>query len=116
MLVSNYDPTDLRGQDELKAEKANQERLAKEVEEGDWKWLMGKPRGRRIVWRLLAEAGVDRLSFNTNALVMAFNEGNRSSGNRTLAKIFSHCPDQYSLMHRENTNVRDSDGNGPKSN
>jgi hypothetical protein len=117
VLVSIYDPTDLRGQEELKAEKANQDRLAQEVEDGDWKWLMASKRGRRIVWRLLEQAGVFRSSFNTNALLMAFAEGNRNFGNRTLAKIHTLCPELFPVMMKENTNgVRDSDGNGPKSN
>ena len=36
----------------------------------------GSKRGRRIVWRFLERAGVYRLSFNTNAMAMAFAEGN----------------------------------------
>jgi hypothetical protein len=114
--VSIYDPTDLRGQEELKAEKANQDRLAQEVEDGDWKWLMASKRGRRIVWRLLEQAGVFRSSFNTNALLMAFAEGNQELRQPHAGKDPHAVPRAFPVMMKENTNVRDSDGNGPKSN
>jgi hypothetical protein len=117
--VSSYDrdPIDLRSQEEAKAEQAKRERLAQEVEDGDWKWLMDNKRGRRIVWRLLELSGVFRLSFNTNAMSMAFAEGNRNFGNRTLSKIHALCPELYPVMVKENTNAsRDGHGNGDKSN
>lgn len=101
--MSEFDPHDLRGQERDKAEKAVRERLDRETEEGDIKWLMGSRRGRRIVWRLLAQAGVFKLSFNTNAMQMAFAEGNRNFGNHTLALIHSHCPELYPVMVREAT-------------
>ena len=75
--------------------------LARDTEAADLKWLMGSKRGRRVVWRLLDTAGVFRLSFNTNALQMAFNEGNRNYGNRTLAQLQAVCPDLYALMAKE---------------
>jgi hypothetical protein len=105
--VSSYDPTDLRGQETIKADKAAKDRLAKEVEDSDLKWLMSNKRGRRIVWRLLEQSGVFRLSFNTNAMTMAFAEGNRNFGNRTLAQIHSLCPELYPVLVKENSaNVR----------
>ena len=84
-------------------------RLAKENEEADLKWLMGSKRGRRVVWRLLDQSGVFRLSFNTNAMQMAFAEGNRNYGNRTLAMIHALCPELYPQMVKENTNDRNAD-------
>lgn len=116
--MSGYnDPTDLRGQERERAEKALREKAAQEAEDSDWVWIMSTKRGRRIIWRQLEQAGVFRLSFNTNALMMAFNEGNRSFGNKALAKIHELCPDQFPLMQKENSNVsRDGHGNGDNSN
>lgn len=102
--MSNYDPLDVRGQERAKAEKDSREKLARENEEADVKWLMGSKRGRRIVWRLLDRAGVFRLSFNTNAMQMAFAEGNRNEGLRTLAQIHALCPELYPVMVKEQTN------------
>jgi len=58
--VSNYDPLDIRGQERNKAERDQRERLERENEAADVKWLMNNKRGRRMVWRLLDRAGVFR--------------------------------------------------------
>lgn len=114
--VSTYDPTDLKGQEISRSDEATRRRLAAEVEELDVKWLMGSKRGRRIVWRLLEQAGVFRLSFNTNAMQMAFNEGNRNYGNRTLELIYKTCPELYAVMLKESNDGIRSDGNGTNPN
>lgn len=107
--MSNYDPLDLRGQERVQADKAVRDKLGRENEEGDVRWLMGSKRGRRIVWRLLDQAGVFRLSFNPNALQMAFAEGTRNYGLHMLALIHSLCPELYPTMVRENaTDASDS--------
>jgi len=107
--MSNYDPLDFKGQEKRKSEKDVRDRLTRETEEADIKWLMGSRRGRRILWRLLDQTGVFRLSFNTNAMQMAFAEGNRNYGNRTLAVIHTTCPELYPLMIKEQSNDRDAD-------
>lgn len=115
--VSHYgDPIDLRGQERERDEQAARKRLALEVEHGDWKWLMSAKRGRRIVWRLLDQSGVFQISFNPNAMQMAFNEGNRNYGNRILAAIHALCPELYPVMVRENTKEKNGDGTGDQSN
>lgn len=114
--MSNYDPLDVRGQERAKADKDQRDRLARENEEADLKWLMASKRGRRIVWRQLDRAGVFRLSFNSNAMQMAFAEGNRNEGLRTLALIHTHCPELYAVMAKEQVNEQRNadDGTGPK--
>jgi hypothetical protein len=101
--VSNYDPLDLRSQDRSKAERELRERLARENEEADLKWLMGNKRGRRVIWRLLDQAGVFRSSFNTNAMTMSFAEGHRNYGLRILGMIHTQCPELYPTMMKEQT-------------
>jgi hypothetical protein len=101
--MSNYDPLDIRGQERAKVEKDLRDKVARENEEADVKWLMSTRRGRRIVWRLLDRAGVFRLSFNTNAMQMAFAEGGRNEGLRTLAQIHTLCPELYVVMLKERT-------------
>jgi hypothetical protein len=115
-IVNPYDPTDLKGQEADREDKATRERLRAEVEELDVKWLMGSKRGRRIVRRLLEQAGVFRLSFDTNAMRMAFNEGNRNYGNRTLDQILKACPELFQVMLKESNDVSRSDGNGTNPN
>jgi hypothetical protein len=115
-IVNPYDPTDLRGQELDREDKATRLRLTAEVEELDVKWLMGSKRGRRILWRLLEQAGVFRLSFDTNAMRMAFNEGNRNYGLRTLELMVKACPELYAVMLKESNDGSRSDGNGTNSN
>lgn len=113
--MSNYDPTDIRSQERAKADTDLRNRLAKDTEESDLKWLMGSKRGRRIVWRFLDRAGVFRLSFNTNSMTMAFNEGNRNEGLRILAQIHTLCPELYPVMVKgqihDNRNADDGSRN-----
>ena len=99
--MSNFDPTDIQAQERDAAASAERNRKAVDVEIDDLKWLMSNKRGRRFVFRVLERAGVWRLSFNTNALSMAFNEGQRNEGLRLMANITAHCPDRYTEMLEE---------------
>ena len=108
--MSQYDPLDLRGQERAKAERATRDRIDRENEQADIKWLMSNKRGRRVVWRLLDQSGVFRSSFNTNSMTMAFAEGNRNYGLRILALVHDLCPELYPTMMKElTTNERTND-------
>lgn len=107
--MSNYDPFDIPGQEADADDKAAKGKLAQETEEGDIKWLMSSKRGRRIVWRLLSQAGVFQPVFHPTAMVMAFQEGKRNYGLQTLTAVNTHCSDLYTTMMKENVNGR---GNG----
>lgn len=109
--MNSYDPTDLSSQDRARKEEETRQRIAAELDAADLTWLMASKKGRRFMWRLLDAAGVTRLSYDRNALEMAFNEGNRNFGNKVLAWILDECPDQYLAMLKEKTNGR-SDGSG----
>ncbi len=49
--------------------------------------LMSNADGRMWMWDLLTLCGVYHSSFSNEALVMAFNEGRRDTGNRLIAEI-----------------------------
>jgi len=95
------DPTDLRAQErDADAEEAvARERRRKELE--DLKWLMAHPQGRRIVSRLLEEAGVARTSFNHSGSLMAFNEGKRQIGLFLTAEVLEAAPEGYFKLLKE---------------
>jgi hypothetical protein len=114
--MSSFDPLDIRGQERAREDAQKRDRLAQVNEAEDFKWLMSSKRGRRVVWRLLDRAGVFRLSFNTNAMQMAFAEGNRNEGLRILGQIHSHCPELYPQMMKEQTDDRTADDGRHKSN
>jgi len=111
-MSQNYDPLDLRGQERDRADKELRERLDRQNEEADVKWLMSQKRGRRMVWRFLDQAGVFRSSFSTNAMQMAFAEGARNRGLRLLDLIRTACPEQYHVMMKEHNDGTNDDGNG----
>lgn len=108
-----HDPTDLEGQRESRRDEESLKRLARKREIEDIKWLMSSRQGRRVMWRLLDLSGPTRLSFNTNAMQMAFNEGNRNLGLQLLDELMKACPEQYRVMAKEQQD--DRDGNGSQS-
>jgi hypothetical protein len=87
-------------EDQRKAK--SQREAAKKAEDEDLRWLMANKRGRRVVWRLLEQAAVFRPSFNSDALVMAFNEGTKDQGRRLLQQVQVVCSDLYFEMTKEN--------------
>lgn len=90
--------------DQLEAEATAEEsrRLERAVEQSDIQWLMGTKQGRRLMWRLLAKAGVYRTSFVApNAMQVSFLEGRRGIGLEWLDEIMENCPEQFNAMMTE---------------
>ncbi|MFZ5565985.1 MAG: endopeptidase [Pseudomonadota bacterium] len=103
-MSTEFHPLDTDSQEAAHEAQRLKEKQDRDSEESDLKWLMSSKRGRRIVWRLLERAGVFRTSFSTNAMQMAFVEGNKNEGYRTLGLIHSHCRELYPRMVEENAN------------
>jgi hypothetical protein len=106
VMSESTDPLDDFLQEEARETEAN----AKAAQELRWEiedlaWLMKSKRGRRVMWRLLSNAGVYRQSFTGDALSTAFNEGQRKTGLRLLTLLLAHCGDAYGSMVQERTNV-----------
>ena len=93
---------DIEAQEKAQASDRDKAKHAARVERDDIVWLMSGKRGRRIVKRILDTSGVWRLSFNTNAMTMAFNEGMRNQGLALTAQLMNNCPAQYAEMITEN--------------
>lgn len=100
-MATITDPTDLNGQArDAEAEDAKaRERRRKELD--DLRWLLGHPQGRRIIGRLLEEAGVFRSSFNHSGSVMAFSEGKRHMGLFITSELLEAAPDGYMKVLKE---------------
>nr|WP_091658874.1 hypothetical protein [Massilia sp. PDC64] len=105
--MEDFDPLDTYQQDAQREDEAKRRELSRKQEIADFKWLMADPRGRRIVWRQLAAAGVFQSSFDPTAMTMAFNEGRRSEGLRLLAQIHAQCPDLYVTMMKEQSQCQE---------
>ena len=95
------DPINLHELEDAHLAIADRAKYLADLEINDVRWLMSKKIGRRIVYRLLDQAGVWRISFSTNALTMAFNEGSRNLGLKLVADILTNCPDRYAEMLQE---------------
>jgi hypothetical protein len=82
--------------------------------------VMAEPVGREYLYDLLSSCHVYSSSFGTNALAMAFREGERNVGIRIGADLTEASPDLYLQMLKEadhgrtNANRTDTgrDGNG----
>lgn len=71
-------------------------------ERADLKGIMATRQGRRFIKRLLDVAGVFVLTHAGEMThASAFNEGQRSFGNRLLAQAMSWCLEEYVQMLRE---------------
>lgn len=101
MAQQPHDTFDLDAQDRARKSAEDKAKLRTRQDADDLKAVMQRKQGRRFVHGILERAGVWRLSFHTNALQMAFNEGARNEGLALLAKIYEHCPENYSLMLKE---------------
>lgn len=111
--MSDYDPFNPDEQERTRADAKQRRKLSQDTEESDIKWLMGSKRGRRIIWRQLERARVFHLTFNTNAMTMAFAEGNRNEGLHIVSIIHAVCPELYPVMVREaNERRKLDDGSG----
>jgi len=69
---------------------------------GALRTLLSDPAGRMWMWDLLARCGVFHLSFSTDPLQMAFNEGHRDVGNQLLGEVNRISPEFYMKMQIEN--------------
>lgn len=76
-MIDAEDKELLLDEEKLKAEKkkAEQEYAEHERYLDDWREVLGKPAGRRIVWDLLGGMGYQKDLFNIDPLVMALNCG-----------------------------------------
>lgn len=95
------DPTDLVAQDEAAEAQASTAEAQANHAANDLRWLMGHKQGRRIAARVLEKAHVHHTSFNTNASVTAFREGERNVGLWLQADILDTCPEAYMQMLKE---------------
>ena len=82
--------------------------VRREQYEKDMRWLMGDPRGRRLMMKLLSDIGMYRCTYDAGMKdiqsEMLFREGQKNVGYRLMSEINSICPSTYFLMIKENNN------------
>lgn len=81
------------------------EKLAKQLENEKRdivRQICSTEAGRRYLWTELSSAHIFHTSFvSTEALQMAFLEGERNQGLRLLNSVLLHAPEQFVLMMQE---------------
>jgi hypothetical protein len=88
--------------DPQRAQKERQAAIAAEVLREDMRWFMDSPRGRRLMWGWLSEAGIHRSTFDgEQPMKMAFLEGKRNFGIILETMVLQHAPEQWEPMSRE---------------
>lgn len=115
MQKADFDPLDLQGQEAAKIKASEGQAHQRRIELEDVRWLMSDKRGRRLMWRLLSEAGIYRLSFAYDPSATAFNEGQRNIGLRFQADVMDGCPERFLEMHQEKMQDDHRTGDRPAS-
>ena len=91
--------------DERKAQNAEREERRVMERAADLRYVMDNAAGRRVIHRLLTDAGVFRSSFSAdNPHETSFNEGARNLGLKVLAEIMNVASTQYLQMLEEAKN------------
>lgn len=79
--------------------------------DGDLRWVMSDPRGRRFIHQLMESCHVfDETVFNGHGGVMSLNEGQRTVGTNLYRRTRRVCPELYLLMDKEALTAAASDG------
>lgn len=94
-LLTPEDEISLAAEQNKKAENQRKNEL------NDLKLVMETECGRRVIWRLMEQAGVFSSSYTGEALSSAFAEGKRNSGLRLFNEVMQACPDLYLVMAAE---------------
>lgn len=97
-----HNPADTGEQDERRITGKAASELARQQEKDDVGWLMTHREGRRIVWRVLARAGIYRIAYHQNDRDEAFQLGQQALGFEAFAEINTVCPNLYIKMLQEN--------------
>ena len=81
---------------------ARREKGARHGELADLRSVMEQPRGRSLIYRLLAETGAEGvLAFSPNAMTLARDVGVQSIGHWLLSEVREACPELELTMRRE---------------
>lgn len=101
--MSDFDPTDVTGNEEREAVRQDEQKRVVDQEVEDLKWLLSDKRGRRFMWRLLSVTGVFRNPFTGNSETF-FRCGVMSVGQTYVGDINLHAPERYNQMVTEHQN------------
>lgn len=93
-------PLDTGDVEQVKGRK-RKDQILREQRANDLRSIMSVPHGRRFLWEHIGSCGVFRSAFNSDALVMAFNEGSREIGLKLYVELLEADPKGCVLMQQE---------------
>lgn len=99
--VSITEPYDIRGREQLDAEREAQLKVARAKEALDFKQLMADVRFRRFIRTLLANTGVFHSCITGNNLDTHVRLGERNVGLRYLAMLEEYTPEMFAKLITE---------------
>lgn len=67
----------------------------------DLRKILGMPEGRRFIWEELSDCGIFQGTFNTNGLLMGFQEGKRDRGLSLLTRVNQADRGAFARMQNE---------------
>jgi hypothetical protein len=93
------------------AQVTREERVA--LNDVDLRVVMGTQPGRRLVWRLLEQAGLHTPSFASDDNATAYNEGRRSVAIALMRETQRVCPELWVTMVREQLAATEQEAHKP---
>ncbi len=87
----------LSSEEDIKEQKQKEKLLLKR-DKTDLKFILQHQQGRRVIWKYLEMAGINRSSFTGDVNSTLFNEGMRNMGLRILADVMETQPEAYLKM------------------
>jgi hypothetical protein len=97
----SYDPLDLKRQEQERRDHDTRQRIARQNEAADIRWLMDSERGRRLMWGWLTFCGLYRTPFDASTAQQSFNCGMHNVALMLNASVMEHCPDLALQMQTE---------------
>lgn len=97
------EPYNSANEEHVKASKSKA-KIAQEQKKSDLREVWGKPAGRRVMWDLLTQAGIHRISYRMGSQALmdtTFLEGMRNIGLYIEADVLGACPELYFLAQQE---------------
>lgn len=95
--------------DKVTETQGERDKARRDRHKSDIRWMLAKPEGRRVAWKILTACGVFKTSFSGEANGTIYQEGRRSVGLEFLNDILEAKPSAFNEMQQEFASEAKSD-------